>query len=100
GPPFHDGPSRFAPAQARGRQRTRGRLRRPRRAPAFNWIRLSSRIAMRCTTPMKALRPPPTMPTRNRPPLSPSTAVAWTIGLAFDAEQLEIGRAVSAGLGE
>src|ERR1700679_1153202 len=49
---------------------------------------------------MKALRPPPTMPTRRRPPLSPSTAVAWTIGSAFNAEQLEVGRAVSAGLGE
>src|ERR1700678_250672 len=49
---------------------------------------------------MKALRPPPTMPTRRRPPFSPSTAVAWTIGSAFDAKQLEIGRAVSARLGE
>src|SRR5258708_691112 len=49
---------------------------------------------------MKAFRPPPIMPTRRRPPLSPSTAVAWTIGSAFDAEQVEIGRAVSSGLRE
>src|ERR1700749_4533966 len=49
---------------------------------------------------MKALRPPPIMPTRRRRSLSPSTVVAWTIGLAFNAEQLEVGRSVTAGGGE
>src|ERR1700722_2472310 len=49
---------------------------------------------------MKALRPPPIMPTRRRPPFNPSPAVAWTIGSALNAEQLEVGRAVGAGSGE
>src|ERR1700733_3905377 len=49
---------------------------------------------------MKALRPPPIMPTRRRPPFNPSMAVAWTIGSALNAEQLEVGRAVGAGSGE
>jgi hypothetical protein len=40
------------------------------------------------------------LPGRRRPPFNPTTAVAWTIGLAFDAEQLEVGRAVGAGSGE
>src|SRR6185437_16833780 len=49
---------------------------------------------------MNALRPPPIMPTRRRPPLSPPTAAAWTIGSASDAEQLEVCRAIGAGRGE
>jgi hypothetical protein len=35
-------------------------------APATNAIWSSSRIASRCTAPMKALRPPPTIPTLSR----------------------------------
>src|SRR3984885_8060863 len=49
---------------------------------------------------MKALRPPPIMPTRRRPPFNPSMAIACTIGSALNAEQLEVGRAVGAGSGE
>src|SRR5580693_4368948 len=49
---------------------------------------------------MKALRPPPIMPTRRRPPFNPSMAVAWTTGSALNAEQLEIGPAVRARGGE
>src|SRR5208282_456162 len=46
---------------------------------------------------MKALRPPPIMPTRSRPPFRPSTAVAWTIVSASNAEQFEVGQAIGAG---
>src|SRR5271165_94865 len=46
---------------------------------------------------MKALRPPPIMPTRSRRPFRPSTAVAWTIVSASNAEQFEVGRAIGPG---
>ena len=40
------------------------------------------------------------LPGCRRPPFNPTTAVAWTIGLAFNAEQLEVGRVIGAGGGE
>src|SRR5579863_1051371 len=49
---------------------------------------------------MNALRPPPIMPTRRRPPLSPAAAVAWTIVSAFNAQEFEVHRAIGAGGGE
>src|SRR5579871_6663059 len=55
---------------------------------------------MRWTAPMKALRPPPTMPTRRRPPVAPSMAVAWTMLSAPNAEELEVGVAIGAGRGK
>src|SRR6185437_1693356 len=66
------------------------------RAPAFRSMRSSRRMAMRCTAPMKALRPPPTMPTRNLA-CPPPSGVAYTIASALDAEQFLVGREVGAG---
>ncbi len=64
-------------------------------------MRSSSRIAIRCTAPMKALRPPPTMPTRRRRP--PVALVAGRVHHRLQAptpSSFEIGRAIGAGGGE
>src|SRR4051812_12599393 len=72
-------------------------------APATSSHRSSRRAAMRWTAPMKAPRPPPTMPRRNlrrRVPLGELPLIIMAFLPGSQSKHLAVGRIVGAGFGE